>query len=239
MHGTGSSWIIWCPHTWNTGATGPEIKYYLWGLTAGILLVFLKESILTFVAKKKKKSQNKSKFFRGKQQIINNKTTLSLTSARSGFWGLPAGTTRLSPTAADRLCPAGEGGRKEGRKETEVRLRKTPSCVLHPTTCRRYSPVPTRPPCSSWWPPPWWGPRSAAARPGSWRAAGAAAWSPGGSGSGLQTPDGSPGRSRSQTDPRLGKGRRGKLGKIHKTIHSKVCWRINWSIKMIRLLRLS
>lgn len=49
----------------------------------------------------------------------------------------------------------------------------------------------------------WWQKRIAVAHPRSWPAAGAAVWSPGGSGSGLQTPDGSPDHWWSHTSPQL------------------------------------
>ena len=71
---------------------------------------------------------------------------------------------------------------------------------LSVVTC---SPVLTRRSSLSWRPRQWWQKRIDAARPGSWQAAGAAVWSPGGSGSDPRTPDGSPGRSQSRTSPRL------------------------------------
>lgn len=60
---------------------------------------------------------------------------------------------------------------------------------------------------SVWRSPLWWRRHSAAARPGSWPAAGSAVWSPCGFGSDPRTPGGFRGRLRSRIDPPLRKRR--------------------------------
>lgn len=160
-------------------------------LTAGISLVFLKKSIFIFAAKTQKQ------VFYETAKTTTTTTTRPLSSPQlvqvfENF--LLGGQHRAQLLLTGRVQLEEE---RDNTCETEE-----PLCILTQPHAAS-SPVPTRPPCPSWRPRRWWRRRIAAARPGSWRAAGAAVWSPGGSGSGLQTPDGSPGRSRSRTNPQL------------------------------------